>query len=249
MDDMMSPRHASSETVLMPSIVASALLPSGIEAAQIREEVERIVVSSAFRASKRNCSLLRHVVEAALNGSIDDLKERRIGVDVFGRSADYDTNADHVVRSVAGEVRRRLAQYYMQCESDSGIRIELPAGSYVPQFRLAQERPVSTIPALLSNTVVVEPRLRTWHRWAISTIAAASVAAAIMSASTPHAGLRLSNVSGSPSIRPKALYCYASAEAAPDHTLTNLPSPRRLSSLPSRLRGGCTPTMPWSWRL
>jgi len=175
--------------VLVPSTVASALLPSGIEAGQIQEEVERVVVSSVFRTSKRNCSLLRHIVKSALSGNIEGLKERRIGVDVFGRAAHYDTNSDHIVRSVAGEVRRRLAQYYMQSESDSGIRIELPAGSYVPQFRLSQERPALAIPDF--DPSVAEPRRRIWHR---RTIVIAAVASCVLIAAillTVHARNRL----------------------------------------------------------
>ena len=48
--------------------------------------------------------------------------------------------SDHVVRSVAGEVRRRLAQYYMEPGRESELRIDLLAGSYVPQFRMPLER-------------------------------------------------------------------------------------------------------------
>src|SRR6266567_2042912 len=113
----------------------------------IREQVDRILASPVFRNSRRNSSLLRHVVERALEGRPEELKERSIGVDVFGRAANYDTNIDHVVRSVAGEVRRRLAQYYMEPGREAEIRIDLLAGSYIPQFRLPAERPVR-IPAV-----------------------------------------------------------------------------------------------------
>src|SRR5260370_18466699 len=34
-----------------------------------------------------------------------------VGIDVFGRTPDYDTNIDTVVRYSAGEVRKRLAPY------------------------------------------------------------------------------------------------------------------------------------------
>jgi hypothetical protein len=108
----------------------------------IREQVDRILTSSVFRNSRRNSSLLRHVVERTLEGKPEELKERSIGVDVFGKAADYDTNTDHVVRSVAGEVRRRLAQYYMEPGRETELRIDLQVGSYVPQFRLPAERPV-----------------------------------------------------------------------------------------------------------
>ena len=99
---------------------------------QVLDHIEEIFLSSAFRNSKRNCALLRYVVERAVEGNADQLKERTIGVEAFGRPADYDTNVDHSVRSAAGEVRRRLAQYYMECGTESGVRIEILPGSYVP---------------------------------------------------------------------------------------------------------------------
>src|SRR5262249_31918902 len=107
----------------------------------VRDQLDRILASPVFRNSKRNSSLLKHVVERVLDGRPEDLKERNIGVDVFGRAADYDTNSDHVVRSVAGEVRRRLAQYYMDLGRDAEARIELQPGSYVPQFRPKTDAP------------------------------------------------------------------------------------------------------------
>jgi hypothetical protein len=110
----------------------------------ILEQLERILASAAFRNSKRYSKLLQHVVNRALDGHPEDLKERTIGVDVFGRAPDYDTNTDHVVRSVAGEVRRRLAQYYMESGHEGEIRIELLPGCYIPQFRLPKEEAVET---------------------------------------------------------------------------------------------------------
>src|SRR5579859_4221962 len=85
------------------------LLAGEVDHEAVGDQLERILASAVFRNSKRCSSLLRHVVEQVLDGRPDNLKERNIGVDVFGRPADYDTNVDHVVRSVAGEVRRRLA--------------------------------------------------------------------------------------------------------------------------------------------
>ena len=52
------------------------------------------------------------MVELALKGQTENLKERTIGIDVFERNPDYDTNIDHVVRTTAGEIRKRIAQYY-----------------------------------------------------------------------------------------------------------------------------------------
>jgi hypothetical protein len=73
-------------------------------------------------------------VKAALDGRSGDLKERTLGIEVFDRDPDYDTSADTVVRFTAGEVRKRIAQYYHENGASSRIHIELPRGSYAPEF-------------------------------------------------------------------------------------------------------------------
>src|SRR5215469_10262302 len=110
----------------------------------IREQLERILASSLFKNSKRYPNLLRFVVERALAGHTEPLKERALGVDVFGREPDYDTNLDPVVRTSACEIRKRLAQYYHEHEDGAPVRIDLPHGSYVPEFRY---REVAVAPA------------------------------------------------------------------------------------------------------
>lgn len=97
-------------------------------------ELEAILASSYFCNSKRYPGLLRHIVENALAGRTDLLKERTLGIEVFDRPADYDTNSDTVVRYTAGEVRKRLLLYYSELDQPSAIRISLPAGSYIPEF-------------------------------------------------------------------------------------------------------------------
>jgi len=91
--------------------------------------------SSLFCNSKRYPNLLRFLVEQALAGNDALLKERTLGVAVFHRSPDYDTNQDTVVRLAAGEVRKRIAQYYHQPEHAGQLQIDLRPGSYVPVFR------------------------------------------------------------------------------------------------------------------
>jgi len=73
------------------------------------------------------------VVEQASESRFESLKERTLGVEVFGRDPQYDTNQDPVVRAAAGEVRKRLAQYYLEPGHEAELRISLPAGSYVPE--------------------------------------------------------------------------------------------------------------------
>ena len=101
----------------------------------VLSQLERMLESSLFRNSKRYPNLLRFLVEQALAGNDALLKERTLGVTVFHRSPDYDTNQDTVVRLAAGEVRKRIAQYYHQPEHAGQLQIDLRPGSYVPVFR------------------------------------------------------------------------------------------------------------------
>lgn len=100
----------------------------------VLQELREILGSTHFCNSKRYPALLRFVVENTLDGKSALLKERTLGIEVFDRPADYDTNTDTVVRYTAGEVRKRLQLYYLEHPAHSGVRISLPAGSYVPEF-------------------------------------------------------------------------------------------------------------------
>jgi hypothetical protein len=102
---------------------------------EILAQLELLLVHPLFSQSKRYPVLLRFVVEQALAGNADQVKERSIGMEVFGRLPGYDANADPVVRVTAGEIRKRLAQYYYDPAHSEEIRIELPTGSYVPAFQ------------------------------------------------------------------------------------------------------------------
>ena len=100
----------------------------------VRSQLEKIVSDGRFAASKRYPCLLRYIVEQTLAENEDNLKERTLGVEVFHRPPDYDTNLDPVVRLCAAEVRKRLAQYYQSPPHGTELRIELNPGSYVPVF-------------------------------------------------------------------------------------------------------------------
>ena len=100
----------------------------------ILHELEAVLASPHFCNSKRYPTLLQHIVENTLAGKLESLKERTLGVEVFDRPPTYDTNTDTVVRYTAGEVRKRLLLYYSENGSATGIRISLPAGSYVAEF-------------------------------------------------------------------------------------------------------------------
>src|SRR5580692_1095021 len=86
------------------------------------EQLERLVRSRHFRNSKRYPTFLRFVVEQTLAGKTESLKERTLGVDVFARPSHYDTNEDPIVRVTAGEIRKRIAQYYQEPGHEDELR-------------------------------------------------------------------------------------------------------------------------------
>jgi eukaryotic-like serine/threonine-protein kinase len=133
---------------------------SAKQADAVRSALELVISSDAFAGSKQCQDLLRLMVEHALSGELDALCERMIGVEMFGRPADYDTSNDAVVLVRAAEVRKRLAQYYDELTLPPIVRIELPAGSYVPEFHWSQRTSVETGLVTSAPPVVLAPPWR-----------------------------------------------------------------------------------------
>jgi hypothetical protein len=104
----------------------------------IQEQLERLLSNSHFNQSRRFPSFLRFVIDQTLLGQTDLLKERTLGIEIFGREADYDTASDPIVRVTATEIRKRIAQYYQEPGHETELRLSLPSGSYVPQFHWPQ---------------------------------------------------------------------------------------------------------------
>jgi TolB-like protein/Tfp pilus assembly protein PilF len=100
-----------------------------------RGQLERILASAGFNRNERLSRFLRFVVERHLQGNQSDLKESVIAVEVFGRRADYDPKLDSIVRTEAGRLRTRLADYYSAEGATDSIIIEMPKGGYVPAIR------------------------------------------------------------------------------------------------------------------
>jgi hypothetical protein len=135
----MANQMGSLEHAPVPTLGEAANWPD-LPKSEVLAELDRILESHHFRTSKKCSRFLRHIVEACLDGRVDCLKERTLGVDVFHREPHYDTNQDPIVRGTAGEVRKRLAQYYVEAPS-TGLRLTLPPGSYVPEVHTATADP------------------------------------------------------------------------------------------------------------
>ena len=78
--------------------------------------------------------LLLYVCKMTVAGRSDEINEQRIGVDVFGRSPNYDPAVDGIVRSHATRLRQRLELYFGSEGAHETLRIEVPRGGYVPHF-------------------------------------------------------------------------------------------------------------------
>lgn len=164
-----------------------------LDPAAIREQLERLLAHPLFSNSKRYPVLLAYTVEQTLQGNGSELKERSIGVEVFGRNPTYDANADPVVRITAGEVRKRLIQYYYDSSHDGELVIELPSGSYVPLFRAPElpppipEPPPTPLiqplpPAAAATPLPMEHRSAPRRRWlALASLFALAIAVSFVS--------------------------------------------------------------------
>lgn len=106
-----------------------------IPAALLREELERVLASREFQSSRLCQQFLRYVAEHTLNGYADTLKERTIGIEVLGKPPSYEPSEDAAVRVRAGEVRKRLRSHYSGKSGTAQVLIDLPPGTYVPEFR------------------------------------------------------------------------------------------------------------------
>ncbi len=151
-----------------------ASCPSPDRAEEIRTQLERVLASHQFRGSRRCQSLLRHITEQALAGDALDLKERNLGIAVFGRSPDYDTREDPVVRATASEIRKKLALYYQEEAHEAEPRIELLSGSYIPEFQIIdtpstptvkRRSPFIMIAASILAILAISAIATVWHPW------------------------------------------------------------------------------------
>ncbi len=115
---------------------------SEIDREAVLAQLERIVEHPAFRGSVRSARFLRYVVEHWLeeehHGEL--LKERTLGVALFGLNPGYDTAQTTIVRNTAVDVRKRLYMYYHESDRAGEIQIALPVGSYIPQIYLAEQK-------------------------------------------------------------------------------------------------------------
>jgi len=106
-----------------------------VETRAIREQLNRILLSSLFTQADRQSRFLKYVVDATLVGHAKRLNQYLIGIEVFDRNESFDPAVDATVRVEAGRLRSKLREYYTEIGQDDPIIIELPKGGYAVQIQ------------------------------------------------------------------------------------------------------------------
>jgi TolB-like protein/Flp pilus assembly protein TadD len=148
----------------------------GCSQEEIAAQLDRILGSALFRQAGRLTRFLRFVVEQTLHGAGNELKEYRIGLDVFDRPAAFDPRVDPIVRISASRLRNKLEQYYQSEGRRDGMRIEIPKGGYAAVF----SHNVATAEAEVSGASAPTPRRIRWRMAALSLLALLALAAAFL---------------------------------------------------------------------
>ena len=123
---MLRTKIAKSEGILFSTEIQNA----------VKAELNEMLAAPFFAQSARCKKFLSHVVLQTLSGNASQLKERTIGISVFDRANDYDTGEDAIVRVTANDVRKRIGQFYQESRVAHPVQIDLPRGTYVPEFRI-----------------------------------------------------------------------------------------------------------------
>ena len=101
---------------------------------EIMDSLDRVLASEGFASSPNLKKFLSYIIEQKLDGNEAGLKAYSIAIDAFGRSEDFDSQIDPIVRVQAGRLRKELDTYYQGAGANDPIRIDVPRGSYRPEF-------------------------------------------------------------------------------------------------------------------
>ena len=117
----------------------------------LQNHLNEVIKGKAFKGSPRCGQFLKYIVDHAIAGHFEMLKERVIGKELFRRSLYYDTSEDAIVRVTASDLRKRLLQHYDRCGAACEIRINLPLGSYIPEILCEHPDGTNQFPALAED--------------------------------------------------------------------------------------------------
>ena len=145
----------------------------------VRRQADVILSSDRFTRSRRGSALLRYVVDETLAGRGAGISATTIAQDVLGKSDDFDSGADPLVRVQMGRMRALLASWYDDHADEAEVCIRIPKGTYEPVFEpmapsgADAEAPADDAdPDPASIPVARRPRLRPGHAVAAALVAA-----------------------------------------------------------------------------
>ena len=153
---------------------------------EVRDELKRILVSRHFIKARKKSRFLEFMCEQALAGKAESINEYTIGADIYERGADFNPQDDSIVRVQAHEIRKSLVAYYEHEGRHDPLRIDLPAGGYVPVFT----RPGGTVPESAPEPRVLQnAHTRRWPVVALVALCALAAGWLLRSLSVRTAGV------------------------------------------------------------
>jgi hypothetical protein len=148
------------------------------------DQIERLTHSHALRKAESLCKLLRYLADHALAQPGVPLKEYQIATEVFGRSDDFDPQADSAIRVQAGRLRLKLHDYYSHEGLADPIVVEMPNGTYALNFHHREPPAPIVLPSPQNFSLPVEadrPRQNA-RAWIIAVAALCLALAAALAA-------------------------------------------------------------------
>ena len=101
---------------------------------EIIAALDKIILSSSLSNSPQSSSFLRYIVEQKLQGNQKQIKAYTIAIDALGKDETFDSSTNPLVRVQAVKLRKTLDLYYATHGSEDAFRIDIPKGTYVPEF-------------------------------------------------------------------------------------------------------------------
>ena len=109
-------------------------LETALSAEELRQQLQRILDSPDFNATRQQRAFLYFVVIQTLAGNSQNIKGYTVATQVFGRNENFDQATDPIVSIQANKLRRALERYYLLSGKEDDIHIAIPRGTYVPVF-------------------------------------------------------------------------------------------------------------------
>lgn len=156
--------------------MANAIAKPNVQPAEVVSQLEKVLRSTIFESSERSSKVLRFLVEQALAGNGDQLKEYTIGVEALGRPESFDPRIDSIARVEVSRLRTRLQHYYATDGKEDLIIFVLPRGGYLPKFEsrtpASNPIPASTVSSsrlvllgLAAAVLVLGALILIWRPW------------------------------------------------------------------------------------